>query len=1577
VSVRVRTFFSKNQDLNEALQAAIEFAREYKYPIIETRMRFTSTISFKLLELDEKKYKRDGNQFKMTDTYLEHERGTDTEKETYLCDEAALGCPGCRNCLKSISNHKYVPLQNQKLASLGVSVGNITLPKDNYDPVGDKGILFQDAYHGTPHSVDKFSTDHIGTGEGAQAYGWGLYFAGEKEVAKYYRGYLSRTNDAKVGSKTVLQLYEEMSRQADRASGEKADRLYERMAFLEDLDITMDFDESVERIDDADTKAWALSLRDKYKPAGNLYKVSIPDNDEYLDWDKPLSQQSKKVRDALLQAGKTYGKNDSDATGSDLYADLVAEHDDKTLPKFMAAPDKAASLYLKSLGIPGIKYFDANSRGNGQGSSNYVIFDGSDVEITEVLFQPDPADIEAAAKKYDTWQAWMRDEEAAADFLGDEVAAPTWLEGDALADWYKDTWERAHNKGQYATQETAATADAETEQKNDQRFADMMKNTESVKKFMRQLADALYVNLEGVTTEEAEWADQATAMRDRIRIEVPISVQMLAQRVAAGRPLSPAMLKTITTNMKNNTRGYRALYAELTGDQSLAPTGNVFADIKIDEPTMQRWETMSFEDRNRYIRKIKNEEIRRKIATGKIKLDGDIENYLDAIREDEKRLEKKVASLEEEVKEEASRLKMAEKEMLRAGTELQQAERDLAKAEKQIEEKAGKIQKRDETIQALRDKIADIKAEYGEALTSARTEARVQTLLAKRMAIAETKDEIKSKLAEQKAAKAYREHMIAVAKGIMKPASAATIDFEYIQKISAIQEGLDPHFRRALPNWIKALDIEELQDKWERFPDLMRKIMPKSAMDRLDKKPLNEWTLAELEEVANVVDKLRAEGKAVWAAKKKAKADLAIKIQRQIVDAIIENKGVLREYASESEEDKKNAADPKKRLLAGYLATVGTARKAMMLDGDKKGAAYDALIYQEREAYKKEQDNIARRKSPVEQAMKDLDIKIEDMYKTVTVDNAGPGGKAVKYTHSDLLYVLLAAKEDKSRDAVAFGNLMSLPERQKHLEKQSGSALVAGKAIGYGRLNRIVQAAKSLDKKYLDLAEVIASDFRNEFDRINEVSIREFNIGVQRVGNYVPLHRMEVTGDDLAQAVASDWLNTNGGALPRNSEKGFTKQRIEIGAANQKPVKLDLFGTWSDAVEMQEHFINYAEYARSLNRIFKGRFTSGELRSYIKDKWGKAMLTQLDDYINEVANPHSFRKTSESADMIRKFRGQVAPAYLGWKLSSIFKQVVTSPMPFLSKLNPLELAAASLEMAAKPKAMWEEIASKSAIMAERAMDVNMALLKEQQQKATTNDAARAWKRVQGIGMKGLEWADRWAVAGGWMAMYRKTLAAELKNGTDADQAERLAVRTADDLVSNVQPSGRMADLAPLFKESKGPAGAALQVLTQFQTALNVMWQQMTYDLPVAIKQKHFEEVFGTVASLTLAGLFLGLLEQGLPEDEDEKERFRRMLYYSFAQYADTIPLLGQEANDILYSITTGNRRRPMGETLFPAMAEYSGAIQAVSQQDWEKAIDNFARGVGMSLGAPTSGIREAGRVLEGDWQALHGRRKNP
>src|SRR5215471_9850062 len=47
------------------------------------------------------------------------------------------------------------------------------------------------AYHGSPHQFERFDISKIGTGEGAQAYGHGLYFAENPKVAQSYRDVLS------------------------------------------------------------------------------------------------------------------------------------------------------------------------------------------------------------------------------------------------------------------------------------------------------------------------------------------------------------------------------------------------------------------------------------------------------------------------------------------------------------------------------------------------------------------------------------------------------------------------------------------------------------------------------------------------------------------------------------------------------------------------------------------------------------------------------------------------------------------------------------------------------------------------------------------------------------------------------------------------------------------------------------------------------------------------------------------------------------------------------------------------------------------------------------------------------------------------------------------------------------------------------------------------------------------------------------------------------------------------------------------------------------------------------------------
>ena len=94
--------------------------------------------------------------------------------------------------------------------------GNVIPLHDRFNLDSDD-IRYIPAYHGTPHTfaaeegapLGKFSTDKIGSGEGAQAYGYGLYFAEKKSVAEWYRDKLSKidvdsiTVDLKVNGKKI------------------------------------------------------------------------------------------------------------------------------------------------------------------------------------------------------------------------------------------------------------------------------------------------------------------------------------------------------------------------------------------------------------------------------------------------------------------------------------------------------------------------------------------------------------------------------------------------------------------------------------------------------------------------------------------------------------------------------------------------------------------------------------------------------------------------------------------------------------------------------------------------------------------------------------------------------------------------------------------------------------------------------------------------------------------------------------------------------------------------------------------------------------------------------------------------------------------------------------------------------------------------------------------------------------------------------------------------------------------------------------------------------------------------------
>jgi hypothetical protein len=239
------------------------------------------------------------------------------------------------------------------------------------------------------HPLGRFDMSKIGTGEGAQAYGRGLYFAQAEGVGKGYRDQLSEGLGTVDGESIGGWAAEIL----DNSNGDPS-ALRARINMAPDDFWVMNFEEGIAAKDNllgvVDRLESGVST---WRPGGHMYEVDIDANpDELLDWDKPLSEQSELVRKAVNDMGLSKAPNikenpnfpddfgmlpTDDPMGSELLSRSAQKNWAKMdQPGYGEAPFKAA-------GIKGIRYKDGFSRGSEGGSSNYVIFDDRLITISK------------------------------------------------------------------------------------------------------------------------------------------------------------------------------------------------------------------------------------------------------------------------------------------------------------------------------------------------------------------------------------------------------------------------------------------------------------------------------------------------------------------------------------------------------------------------------------------------------------------------------------------------------------------------------------------------------------------------------------------------------------------------------------------------------------------------------------------------------------------------------------------------------------------------------------------------------------------------------------------------------------------------------------------------------------------------------------------------------------------------------------------------------------------------------------------------------------------------------------------
>jgi hypothetical protein len=269
-------------------------------------------------------------------------------------------------------------------------------------------------WHGSPHKFGKFDSSKIGTGEGAQAYGHGLYLAESPDVAgRYQRALADKVQRgraiADAAGKEIpigntidadaLAALDMVS--AGKALPKNHASLFSKAIAEQDkIARTATDPNAVARA--AQVKQRLLDLKNSgarlFDEQSNLYKVDLPDDAiaKMLDWDKPLRKQSPEVRAAIAEyekmlkdAGMVDPNGDtSGLLGKGFYESLGYAMRGKAIEKndiaqtTQRAMQENASRALKAAGIPGLRYLDGGSRGAGAGTSNYVVFPGNEGLLT-------------------------------------------------------------------------------------------------------------------------------------------------------------------------------------------------------------------------------------------------------------------------------------------------------------------------------------------------------------------------------------------------------------------------------------------------------------------------------------------------------------------------------------------------------------------------------------------------------------------------------------------------------------------------------------------------------------------------------------------------------------------------------------------------------------------------------------------------------------------------------------------------------------------------------------------------------------------------------------------------------------------------------------------------------------------------------------------------------------------------------------------------------------------------------------------------------------------------------------------
>lgn len=784
-----------------------------------------------------------------------------------------------------------------------------------------------------------------------------------------------------------------------------------------------------------------------------------------------------------------------------------------------------------------------------------------------------------------------------------------------------------------------------------------------------------------------------------------------------------------------------------------------------------------------------------------------------------------------------------------------------------------------------------------EALSSARDESSLQSREArKRLAVevSRAREELRTWYAK----KARIDYLI---RKIMRRPSRSVAVGE-ANRILEIQSRYNPKITQKMKELIDASRRAQMVETNATIKSILN--------EKLSRVDMQDLKLSALEELSGTIDAITQEGREKYKSAAKAESDLIHSVRAEMIriNGGENFSGVTGKGSVEAKRATRTGA-----LKGVQLASLRPERIAQLLGGDQKTVFYEWFWENINKAINERLENVDRRTEAGYAEMKRLGIRARDLGKTITIDG-------LTFTYDDVISLYVGIQDEYSYDALIHGNRIS-PET----------------------ISRFVSSLPENMKKWGDW--MIDSFSGGEFQRLQEVFVKDTNTTATKVERYFPMLRRDVLYSDAINQVADDLLSRHGRA-PTNIQKGFMVSRVNISPEHQTPLRLGATQIWGEQIDKQEHYISHGILIKRLNRVMR----NGALREAIAENHGSGAIKWIETYIQDVSHPDLYDVHDNLRSVSKWLRNNVQIAALTFNALTAFRQLPSVAL-YLPYSGPGYLLASAAKFAARPGYYMSMVSSLDPQVKHRTINREDAEMRS----ISKNPVMRARDKVANFGMAPVRFMDRVAVTIGWNAVYEKAKA--------MGASEQEAIWAAQNATLKTQPAGRAKDLAQIYR---GPE--AYNWFLMFTNQLNQNWNMMTYDMWHGEPGHRIANALAVAVSLGISAAVISAVNN-VGRDDEDKEYARDLL----SSLMSSVPFLGSGIKSGMEGWLGG------GVNPMPAAVDFGRLLAELSsgEVDWDGALETSGRllmEATKTLGVPgtvavTRGARSAAEMMEsGEWE---------